>query len=148
MSSNVYNLKNIPNMPERILSALAYLTFGTVGLVMLIISAISKTSLKPFVRFNSYQAILLGFIFFFIQTTYLVIDSIFQLIALIPFIGRFIYSFFQAIIYYLMGFPVIFGFSILASIVIATIIYLTVMALLGKLPYIPFISNAIRGIIK
>ncbi|MCR4880370.1 MAG: hypothetical protein K6A44_00230 [bacterium] len=135
-------------MPERILSALAYLTFGTIGLVLMIVSVISKTSLKPFVRFNSYQAILIGFLFFFIQTTYLLIDSIFQLLGLIPFIGRFIYSFFQAVIYYLMGFPVCLGFSILATIVIATIVYLTILALMGKLPYIPYISNAIKGIIK
>lgn len=146
MSNSVYNLKNIPSMPERVLSALAYLTLGTVGIILIITSAIIKTNLKPFVKFNVYQSILLGAIFTFIQLTYQVISGIFELIGLIPFLGSFINSFVQFILYYIMKFPILFGFSLLASIIIGTIIYLTTLSMMGKLPYIPYISRIIKEI--
>ena len=145
MSNNVYNLKNIPSMPERILSSLAYLTLGTVGLLMIIASAILKTGLKPFVKFNSYQAILLGVIFVFIKVTFIVLSAIFNFISFIPFIGTFLNSIFQFIIYYLMGFPVLFGFSLLALFIMSLILYLTVLSLLGKVSYIPFVSDVLKG---
>ncbi len=135
-------------MPERIISALAYLTFGTVGMIMIIVSALLKISLKPFVKFNTCQAILLGLLFAFVQLTYNIFAMIFQLLQFIPFIGSFLNSFFQFIVYYLMSFPVFMGFSILATIIIFTLIYLTVLSMMGKLPYIPYISKIIKGFFK
>ena len=135
-------------MPERILSALAYLTFGFLGMLLIIVSAITKTSLKQFVKINVYQSILLGLIFAFVQFTYNVFAAIFNLLGFIPVIGSFVNSIFQFIVYYLMGFPILFGFSLLSTVILATIIYLTVLTLLGKFPYIPFISNIIKGFIK
>ena len=148
MSNNVYNLKNIPNMPERIISALAYLTFGTVGMILLLASVIFKTNPKPFVKFNVWQSILLGLIFAFVQLTYNVFSMFFQLLQFIPFIGKLLNSIFQFIVYYLMNYPVFMGFSILATIIICTLIYLTVLSVMGKFPYIPYISNIIKGLLK
>ena len=148
MSNNVYNLKNIPSMPERILSALAYLTFGFVGIILLIISAITKTSLKQFVKFNIFQSVLIGFLFAFVQVTYNVFAAIFNLIGYIPIIGRFINSLFQFIVYYLMGFPLFMGFSLLSLVIILLVLYLTIITLLGKFPYIPLLSNIIKGFLK
>jgi len=144
MSNNIYNLKNIPSMPERVLSALAYLTFGIVGIILLIASALMKIELKSFVKLNVYQSILLGFILGFLQLTYGLISAIFHCISYIPFIGNFINSFFQFIIYYLMGFPILFGFSILSLFILLLIFYLIVMTLIGKAPYIPFLSDIIQ----
>jgi len=144
MSNNIYNLSNLPSMPERVLSALAYLTFGVVGIVLIIASALLKTGLKPFVKFNVYQSILLGFILGFLQITYDLIDGLFQLLQIIPFLGKFLYSLFQFIVYYLMGFPVLFGFSLLSSAIIIAVLYLAVMTILGKNPYIPYLSDAIK----
>ena len=131
-------------MPERILSSLAYLTLGTVGLVMIIASAIMKTSLKPFVKFNSYQSILLGVIFVFIKVTFIVLSAIFNFISYIPFVGSFLNSIFQFIIYYIMGFPILLGYSFLALLIMTLILYLTVLCFMGKVSYIPYISDVLK----
>jgi hypothetical protein len=144
MHNNIYNLSKLPSMPERILSALAYFTFGFIGIILIVASAILKTSLKPFVKFNAYQSILLGFIFAFLQITYDLIDGLFQLFQIIPVIGTLLYSLFQFIVYYLMSFPILFSFSLLSTTIILLLLYLTVTTVMGKNPYIPFISDAIK----
>ena len=144
MSNSIYNLSRKPNMPERILSALAYLTCGFVGIILIIVTVFIKVSLKPFVKFNCYQAILLGFIFAFVQYTYTLIDSLLQLLEIIPFLGKFLYSVFAFFVYYLMAFPVLFGLPLLSSIVILILLYLIIMTLLGKSPVIPYLSNIIQ----
>ena len=144
MVSNLRNFNKIPSMPERVLSALAYLTCGIVGIILIIASALLKIGLKPFVKFNAYQAILIGFIFGFLQLTYNLISGIFQFIGLIPLVGSFLNSFFQFIIYYLMGFPLLFGMSLLGLAMTLLILYLTVFTFLGKMPEIPYISNSIK----
>lgn len=135
-------------MPERIISALAYLTFGTVGMIMLIVAGLLKISLKPFVKFNTWQAIFIGLLFAFVQLTYNIFAMFFQLLQYIPFIGNILNSFFQFIVYYLMSFPIFMGFSILASVIILMIVYLTVLSLMGKLPYLPFISKTIKRLFQ
>ncbi|MCQ2957317.1 MAG: hypothetical protein MJ180_00270 [Candidatus Gastranaerophilales bacterium] len=146
MSNNIYNFSKVPSMPERILSALAYLTCGFVGIILIIASVFLKVSLKPFVKFNCYQSILLGFVFAFLQLTYNLIDGLLQLLQIIPWLGSFLYSVFAFLVYYLMSFPILFGFSLLSSIIILALIYLIIVTLAGKNPYIPFISDAIKRI--
>ena len=147
MSNNIYNLSKLPSMPERVLSALAYFTFGIVGIVLIIASALLKIGLKPFVKFNVYQSILIGFIFGFLQVTYDLIDGLFQLLQIIPVLGKLLYSLFQFIVYYLMSFPVLFHFSLLSSAIILLVIYLTVLTIMGKNPYIPFLSDTIKRLV-
>ncbi len=147
MSNNIYNFANNPSMPEKVLSALAYLTFGTLGIVLLIASGIMKTGLKPFVKFNVYQSILCGVIFFVLQITYDLIDGIFQFLQIIPFLGKLLYSIFQFFVYYLMSFPILFGFSLLSSAIILLILYLSIYTIIGKMPYIPVISPSIKRFI-
>jgi len=144
MSNSIYNLSKQPNMPERILSALAYITCGFVGIILIIVTVFIKVSLKPFVKFNCYQAILLGFIFTFVQYTYNIIDSLLQILQIIPFLGKFLYSVFAFFVYYLMAFPILFGLPLLSSIVILILLYLVVMTLIGKSPTLPFISDIIQ----
>ena len=144
MSNSIYNFSKKPNMPERVLSALAYLTCGFVGIILIIVTVFIKVSLKPFVKFNCYQAILLGFIFAFLQCTYNLVDNLLQLLEIIPFLGKFLYSVFAFFAFYLMSFPVLFGLPLLSSIVILILFYLIIMTLLGKSPTLPYISNAIQ----
>ncbi len=144
MGSNVYNFSKIPSMPERVLSALAYLSCGIIGIVLIIASALIKTNLKPFVKFNVYQAILVAFIFWVLQVTFELIVGLLQLLNIIPFVGSFLNSFFHFIFYYLMVFPVLFRFSLLSLCIVLLILYLTLMSLLGKEPFIPVISANIK----
>ncbi len=144
MSNNIHNFNKIPSMPERVLSALAYFSFGIVGIILIIASAIMKIGLKPFVKFNAYQSILIAFIFWGIQLTFDLIVGILQLLNFIPFIGSFLNSFFYFIVFYLMGFPILFGFSLLASALIILLLYLTIMTFKGKTPYLPWISNLVK----
>ena len=146
MSRNIRTNKNIISMPEKILSALAYFTCGAIGIILIVLSVLLKVNLKPFVKFNCYQAILLGFLFAFVQLTYGVISMILDFLQIIPFIGNLINSAFQFIIYYLMSFPVVFGFSLLATIIIGLILYLAIVTLMGKTPYIPYLSDAIKRV--
>ena len=147
MSNSIRNFTNNPSMPERILSALAYLSFGVIGLVLIIISAIMKTHLKTFVKFNIYQAILISLIFFIVKYTYYLVVTILEFLKIIPAIGTLLNSFFHFLAYFLIGFPLVFGLSVVALAVFGIIIYLTVMSLMGKVPYIPFISSNIKRII-
>ena len=145
MGSNIYNFSKIPSMPERVLSALAYLSCGVIGIVLIIVSALIKTNLKPFVKFNVYQAILIAFIFWALQVTFELIVGLLQVLNIIPFVGSFLNSFFHFIFYYLMGFPVLFDkFSLLSSFIVLLFLYLTVMSLLGKEPFVPVISTNIK----
>ena len=144
MSNSIYNLSKKPNMPERILSALAYLTYGIVGIILIIVTVFIKVSLKPFVKFNCYQAILLGFIFAVVQYTYILIDSLLQLLEIIPFLGKFLYSVFAFFAFYLMSYHVLFGMSLLAIIINLILLYLIVMTLLGKTPKLPYLSDIIQ----
>jgi len=146
MSNSIYNLNKVPSMPERILSALAYFTYGILGIILIILSAFLKIGLKPFVKFNCYQAILIGFIFGFLQLTYNIIAGFFQLLTIIPFIGPFLNSLFQFIIFYLMSFPLMIGMSLLQLAILALILYLAIFTLIGKDPYIPYISDAIKKV--
>ena len=144
MGGNIYNFSKIPSMPERVLSALAYVSCGIIGIVLIIASALIKTNHKPFVKFNVYQSILIAFIFWVLQITFELIVGILQFLNIIPFVGSFLNSFFHFIFYYLMGFPILFGFSLLSSFIVLLILYLTILALLGKEPYVPFISPNIK----
>ena len=144
MGSNTYNFSKSLSMPEKVLSALAYISLGTVGIILIIASALIKTNLKPFVKFNVYQAILVGFIFWALQATYNLIRMILQVLNIIPFVGSFLNSFFHFIFYYLMGFPILFGCPLLKLCIVLLIFYLTIMSLLGKEPFIPYISSNIK----
>ena len=144
MSNNICKFNSIPSMPEKVLSALAYFTFGSVGILLLIASAILKTNLKPFVKLNVYQSILLGSIFLLFLVTYNLLSAILQFLQIIPWIGPFINSLFQFIIYYLMSFPLFLGLSFLTLLIIFILLYLSVITLLGKNPYIPYLSDYIK----
>jgi len=146
MSNIIHNFEKLPSMPERLLSALAYISFGAVGIILLIASALMKTNLRPFVKFNVYQSILIGFAFAILQVTFDLITAFLQLFNYIPVIGTFLNSLFLFIIYYLMGFPILFGMPLLKLIILILIIYLTIVTFRGKTPYLPIISNAIRRI--
>lgn len=147
MSNIIYNFEKLPSMPERILSALAYVSFGVIGIILLIASAILKTSLKPFVKFNVYQSILIGFIFAALQVTFDLLAGLLQLLNIIPFVGTILNSFFLFIVYYLMGFPILFNMPILKLAVLGLIIYLTIMTFRGKTPFLPLISPSIKRFI-
>ena len=144
MGSNTYNFSKSPSMPEKVLSALAYISFGVVGIILIIASALMKTNLKPFVKFNVYQAILIAFIFWALQITFELIVGVLQFLNIIPFVGSFLNSFFHFIFYYLMGFPILFGFPLLKLCIVLLIFYLTLMSLLGKEPFVPYISSNIK----
>ena len=146
MSNIIHNFEKLPSMPERLLSALAYISLGIIGFIMWIASAILKTKLKPFVKFNVYQSILIGLIFAALQITFELLTALLQFLNVIPVIGTLLNSFFLFIVYYLMGFPILFGLPLLKLFVIAFIIYSTIITFKGKTLYIPFISNAIRRI--
>ncbi len=147
MGSNVYNFSKIPSMPERVLSALAYFSCGVVGIILIIIAAFIKTNLKPFVKFNVYQSIFIAFLFWALQVTFDLIVGILQFLNIIPFVGTLLNSFFHFLFYYLMGFPLLFSLSLLSLLIILLILYLTIMSLLGKEPYVPFISSNIKRFI-
>ena len=68
--------------------------------ICIVVCVFLKVRLKPFVKFNCYQSILLGFVLAVLQLTYNLIDGLLQLLQIIPFLGAFLYSIFAFFVYY------------------------------------------------
>lgn len=147
MSNYSYNYDKQPIMAERIISALSYLTYGVVGLVWLIIAAVGKKTIKPFLKFNIIQSIFIALVFAVLSMSVNIIMNILSIVRVIPFIGGFINSFFDFILFYLVQYQILMGFSLLGLLVLGLNIYLIVCSLSGTYSQVPYISNIVRKMV-
>ena len=127
---------NEPLLLEKIIAALSYITSGFVGFIWFIIAFFTKNSLRPYLRYHIYQAIFISIAFFLLGAF---LGLIMNILSIIPFVNQLILQF----TFYLNA-PIIFGLSLIQSLMTALMIYLVVTSLQGKYSYVPWISDIIK----
>jgi len=125
---------------DRLVGALTYPTFCIVGIAWIIITHFGKMKMGDFAAFHIRQSIILGMILVVFSTLF---GYIFTFLYKVPFIGAYIerlYIIFVKTPIYIS--PL--NFSILHAIIFISICYLSLGALLGKLSYVPYISDVVK----
>lgn len=129
-----------PTLFDKLLCAVSYPTMGLVGFVWLIFAMIVGKPPKYFVRFNIYQSIFISILLYLAS---IIFNIILGLVKIIPFIGSVI-LFFE---FYLLQYPILFGYSLIESAVLILVAYLTISSLMGRCPEIPWVSDNIKKMI-
>jgi len=124
-------------MQDKIFSCLSCLTYGLTGFLWIIISHLRGQSLSSFARFHVFQSI---FVFIAIYVVGLILNILLGIVQIMPFIGAFIIN----IVYFLKGYPLIFGLSAIPLLIQGLSIYMAVSAFLGKYAEIPGVSETVR----
>lgn len=127
----------IPNIFDKIISAASYLTMGLVGFVWLIFTSITNKPQKYFVRFNTYQSIFISILLYLAN---IIFGILLGIIKIIPIIGNIILF----LEFYILQYPVFFGYSLIETAILLLIVYLTAFSLLGRYAEIPWVSENIR----
>lgn len=122
---------------DRVASAITYFTFGIFGIIWLIYVNVAKKPITKFAIFNIYQSFFVSIIFAVINIGY---DFLYKLCYTIGFLRKILTSFDL----FFNGTPIYQGYSISGLIITIFIGYLVILTLLGKRPFIPFVSNIIE----
>lgn len=122
---------------DRLISMLFYYTFGMFGLIWLIWANVTKNRITRFVNFNIYQSIFLSVIFAVISYIY---SIMYDLIVKVPFVGNLLYKFNL----FFFETPLFFTFTFSGLIITLFLLYIFAMLLMGKIPFLPIISNIVK----
>lgn len=125
-----------PYLIERIVAGLTYPTMGMVGFVWLILGLLTKARPRTFTLYHIYQSIFLSIAYVVIA---LLVGVIVNILSYIPIINKI-----TAQLVFWTNAPVLFGYSIIQTIVYAIIIYLAVFAFMGRYSYFPWVSDIIK----
>ena len=120
---------------DKIISVLSYMTGGFAGFLWLIFCSVTKRKMNKFMLFNVYQSILLALLIYFIN---LLFGMVYHLLIMIPFI-----NIFANFLYFALYTPVYYGWSIVGLVLFGMYIYLILFSVLGRIAYLPWISNII-----
>lgn len=126
---------------DRCVSVLTYFTFGIAGLVWLLIVHFSGNRLKNFSAFHIYQSIFLNIL---LTAASLLFKFLFSLFYSVPFLGPYVKKLFIFLVQTPLYLPPL-NFSILYAIVFVLLCYLSAGAVIGKLSYVPGISDIIKS---
>lgn len=129
-----------PLMMEKIIAVLSYLTSGFVGFFWLLIGIFTKNTLRPFLQYHIFQSIFISIAFFLLNA---LLGLIMNILSIIPVVNLIVLQF----TFYLNA-PIIFGFSIIQTLMYALIAYLAVTSFQGKFSYIPWISDIIKSNVR
>lgn len=129
---------------EKIISLLSYFSMGMVGFIWLIIAFRLKKQLRYFLRYNIIQSIIISIIFAVIK---LITDILLSILVLIPSLDRII-----ATINWFLSIKVIsifyLSFNIFQLLLFILLSYISIGLLLGKIFYIPILSNIMNKVVK
>ena len=128
------------SMPDRIFSGLSCLTYGLTGFLWLIVSHIKGQSLSSFARFHVFQSI---FVFIGVYVIGLILNIFLGFVQIMPFIGPVVAN----LVYYVSGYPVIFGLPAVTFLVQALAVYMAAFAFWGKYAEVPGVSDSVRRMI-
>lgn len=123
---------------ERLIAAASYITFGTVGFIWLLIVFFTKSNLKSYLQYHTFQSIFISILYYIVSMLLGLIMQIFSVIPVVNQISSKIYFWFNMM-------PVFFGFSIINSLIYIVIFYLVLTCLQGKYSYLPWISDIINA---
>ena len=129
---------------EKILSILSYLTMGIVGLIWIIFANLSKQKVKYFLFYNIIQSIIISV---FLAIFNISLDIILSLLAKIPY-----FDWIAAILNIILTFEIVkifnMSFTIIGLIVMLLIVYIIIGVILGRIFYIPYLTNIIQKAVK
>ena len=129
------------NISDRIVSGITYFTFGIFGIIWLIYVNVAKKQMSPFVLFNIMQSCFITVLLAVIGYAY---SIILNLILAIPVIG----NMFKNFDLFFNGTPIYLGYSVSGLFMTILTFYLIIFSLLGKRPFVPFISPIIKANVR
>lgn len=132
--------QNEPLLIEKIIASLSYITFGFVGFFWLLLGLFTKNNLRPYLKYHIFQSIFISIAYFLLGAF---LGLIMNILSLIPFVNQLVLQF----TFYLNA-PIIFGFSLIQTLVYAIVFYLVVTCLQGQYSYLPWISEIIKANVK
>ena len=122
---------------DKIISILSYFTFGIFSLIWIIFANLTKKRISSFLSFNLYQAIFISIV---LAVFSLIYDIAINILSVIPFVGKFVYW----LNLQLNQTPIYYSFTITGLLTTILVAYLCLACLIGKKPYIPFVSDIIN----
>lgn len=128
--------QNEPLLMEKIIASLSYITSGFVGFFWLLIGIFTKNTIRPYLKYHIFQSIFISIAFFLVGAF---LGLIMNILSIIPGLNMLVMHF----TFYLNA-PVLFGFSVIQSLMFGLIIYLVVTSFQGKFSYVPWISDIIK----
>ncbi|MDD3437195.1 MAG: hypothetical protein PHC64_08605 [Candidatus Gastranaerophilales bacterium] len=132
--------KNEPLMMEKIIAALTYITFGFAGFIWLLIGIFTKNNIRPYLKYHIFQSIFLSIAYFLLGAF---LGLIMNILSVIPLVNQLVLQ----LTFYLNA-PIIFGFSLIQTLVYAVILYLVVTSFQGQYSYLPWISEIIKANVR
>lgn len=121
-------------LSDRLVSVLSYTTFGIFSLIWILYANFTKKEMSSFLKFNIFQAIFIAIILYIVSLIY---EIAIKFLSVIPFIGKIIYSFNL----FFNETPIYATLTLSGLLTTLLVIYLSIMSILGKKPYIPVISD-------
>lgn len=131
----MYKSQTPVSIGDRIISVISYVTAGWVGLIYMVILYFVKKPASLFLRYNIFQSIFISFFYFLLCMIFGFISNI---LLQIPLINALVSWFIL-----LFNRPVIFEYSAIQAFVMGLFIYMSVVALLGKMPRVYWVSRII-----
>ena len=127
-----------PSLFERLISVGSYLTLGFIGMIWFLLNAVVlKKPNGKYLIYNLIQSFILSILYAIFTYAY---DIFIGLYIRIPYIGN---LFLKGHIF-LFETPVFNTMSFVNFILLLLMIYLSSIALFGRLPYIPFITDVTK----
>ena len=131
----MYKSQTPVSIGDRIISVISYVTAGWVGLIYMVILYFVRKPASLFLRYNIFQSIFISFFYFLLCMIFGFISNI---LLQIPLINALVSCFIL-----LFNRPVIFEYSAIQAFVMGLFIYMSVVALLGKMPRVYWVSKII-----
>ena len=129
---------------EKIISVLSYISFGIAGIIWLITAGLLKKRLRYFLMYNIVQSVVISVFYAFFS---LLLDTVFKLLAPIPFLGMII-----AKLNLFLTQPLIkiffLSFSVIPLIITLLLIYIIAGVILGRIFYVPGLTSIINKTMK
>ena len=126
---------------DRLVGVLTYFTFGMAGFIWLLVIYFTKGKLRNFAAFHIYQSIFLGLLLTVVSWA---MEYVFIILYKIPFLGTYV----EKLFILLVKTPIYLAplnFSILYAVTFVSIAYLSIGAIIGKLSYVPWVSDIIKA---
>lgn len=127
-----------PSILDRLVSILSYFTFGIFSIVWIIFANVVGKPISQFLNFNLYQAIFLSVALAVLSLIYSIGIN---LLSVVPFIG----SIAKGFDLFFNQTPIYYTFTMSGFLVSLLILYLSILSLLGKRPYLPIVSDIIKA---
>ena len=126
------------SLSDRMVSSVSYLTMGMFSIIWLVFVNLTNRRMTPFVVFNLYQAIVLSVMIAVLTLLYQIAVNI---LIVVPFLNILVKKF----DIFFNQTPIYFGCTISGFIMAVLILYLIILCIIGRRPYIPYISNIVNG---